>query len=299
MPIFPAVLEPRGAIHIVAPSGAFDKERFEAGISILQGAGFEPIFRQDIFARDGYLAGDDERRLSELEALLQDPGVGCIWAARGGYGATRLLQKMGTESLARHPKWLVGFSDITALHCRWQQQGVLSLHGANITTLAAWSESAREELFNLLRYQGDQAFRFTQFCGDGGVFTSPMRGGNLAVLSAMVGSGALPDFQGACLFLEDIGEKPYRLDRALTQLKQSGAMDGVKAIALGQFSDCGKEEELDFVLQKCLTDLGVPIIKGLPVGHEASSRPLLLGANYKIDLEQSLMTLVLNDESDG
>ena len=294
MPIFPPAMAPHASIHIVAPSGSFDKARFEKGIGCLQKAGFNPLYREDIFSQDSYLAGSDEGRLSALQAVLADPGVACIWAARGGYGATRLLAQMDVEALAKHPKWLVGFSDITALHCRWQEAGLISLHAANITTLADWSAEAREELFNLLRYQGDQAFRFTKVQGGEEVLHVPLRGGNLSVLSAMVGTGFLPDFSGACVFLEDVGEKAYRTDRCLTQLKQAGVFTGVKAIALGQFSDCGANEDLDFVVAKCLSALEVPILKDLPIGHDPSSRPLVLGAHYTIDLKERMMVLNLS-----
>ena len=297
MSCLPAVLRKGDIVRIVAPSGAFDRAEFEAGIRLLEQADLRPVFAAEIFERQRYFAGSDTRRQRELDRALADPEVCAIWMARGGYGATRLLPRLDLTTIRGAQKWWVGFSDATALHAAWARAGVVSLHAANVTTLRQWSEASRAELFDLLA--GERAPHL-QGCTlkIGPTVRGPLLGGNLTVLAAMAGTGQLPSFAGAIVLLEDIGERPYRLDRALNQLIQAGAFHGVRGFAIGQLTDCGdppgKEEAsttaIDVVLE-VLTPLGHPILADLPIGHEPTSRPALLGSEWVLDPGRSTLTM--------
>lgn len=287
----PPFLEPGSVVRVVAASGAFDRERFERGLAVLRGAGLEPRFEDAIFVRQRYLAGSDAHRLAGLRAALDDPEARAIWTARGGYGATRIV-----GALERWPeKWLVGFSDTTALHAAASRAGWVSVHGANVTTLGEWERAHRDELFAMLR--GDRSsLRFTGSAhGPRQRAQGILRGGNLTVLAAMVGTPELPRFDGAIVLLEDVGESPYRLDRVLTQMVRAGAFAGARGIALGQLTRCYPGEGADFtaldVVLECLEPLGLPVLSGLPLGHDSDSRGVWLEAPATIegaDLEVTL-----------
>jgi muramoyltetrapeptide carboxypeptidase len=284
----PPRLAPGDRVSIVAPSGPFARERFEAGIAAIRETGLEPVFDDRLFTSHRYLAGDDGRRRLELVAALQDQSTRAIWTARGGYGATRIAPELDPQRVRAAGKWLIGFSDATALHALWARAGLASVHGANVTTLADWSAEARAELFAILF-----AGRAPLLAGDTAHGSAPVSGrllgGNLTVLAAMAGTGQLPPSRGAVWLLEDVGERPYRLDRSLTQLRQAGALDGASGYVIGQLTGCtepgGVEVEydaLDVVASELLQD-GVPLLSGVQVGHEASSRAALLGSRVLLD----------------
>ena len=298
----PPRLKAGDRIRIVAPSGPVDRERFMRGVAMLQDWGLRPVFSKRVFTRTGYLAGDDELRLAELNAALADPEAAAIWCGRGGYGMTRLLPLLEPGRIAERPRWLVGFSDITPLHALWQRAGWQSLHGAVMTNLADWGEAARGLLRGWLFDGVMPALTGTALSGDRPV-VGPVLGGNLTVLASLAGTPYLPDLRGAIVFLEDVGERPYRLDRYLTQLVQAGAFIGTAGFVIGQLTDCvdppGKDDgcnALDAV-HAVLEPLGLPILAELPVGHENSSLPLPLGAPAVLD--PSAATLSFSDQAGG
>ena len=279
----PPALHPGDRIRIVAPSSPFGRERFDTGVDIIRGLGFEPDWDDGLFTNDGYLAGSDARRAQELRAALVDPTVRALWFARGGYGATRLLPLLDSAEVRAHPKWLVGFSDATALHALWQRAGLSSLHGGTVTSLNDWSDTATDALRQMLSGEHVAPLVGTTAVGTQAV-SGPLIGGNMAVLCAMIGTGFLPSLAGAVVLLEDVNEPPYWLDRLLTQLTQSGAFDGVVGFAVGQLTSCGDEPEaaLDTVCGN-LRCLDVPIVAGLPLGHEPCSQAVVLGATVTLD----------------
>lgn len=281
-------------VRLVAPSGVFDRERLLEGVDVLEALGLEVVFDEALFARWRYLAGDDTHRQRELALALADDSARAIWTARGGYGATRLLPGLSVDEVRRAGKWFVGFSDVTALHALWARAGLMSLHGPNVTTLNTWSAEARGELFRWLMDPTARVMRGATLV-DGPLASGPILGGNLTVLAAMVGTGCLPSFAGAIVLLEDIGERPYRLDRALTQLVQAGAFAGVRGFVIGQLTRCDEPGpdpgyEAADVMIEVLRPLGVPVLGRVPIGHDVDSRAVLLGTTATIDpVDQSLV----------
>jgi muramoyltetrapeptide carboxypeptidase len=289
----PSAVRPGDVVRIVAPCGAFDRERFAAGVAIIERAGLVARYDDAVFSKHRYLAGDDERRLGELRHALGESDTRVLWVARGGYGATRLLPRLPVDAVRRADKWLVGFSDTTALHMLWARAGLASLHGANVTTLAQWSEGARDELMAWLTSPAPRLFK-GRIVHRGELVSGRLLGGNLTVLAAMAGTGLLPPLRGAIVLLEDVGERPYRLDRVLTQLVQAGALDGIVGVVVGQLTDCA-EPNADYTALDVLTDvlapLGVPVLAELPIGHEPSSRAVLSGAVATLDTHEGVLTL--------
>jgi muramoyltetrapeptide carboxypeptidase len=288
--IRPPALRRGDVVRVVAPAGPFDLEPFQRGLAVLRDRlGLLPRMRDDVGARFGYLAGDDGRRLAEWLEAASDPEARALWCARGGYGAMRLLPRLEAARLLHPPRVVVGFSDITALHAALNRAGLVTVHGPMVTQLGSLSLAALDHLEALLFGPADPAPAGAAPAAGSGVTaaavvrpgraTGPLLGGNLSLLAHLCGTPWQPRLAGAVLFLEEVGERPYRLDRAFTQLGLSGALEGVAGVCLGAFTDCdepgisGAE-----TARRLVAGLGVPAVAGLPAGHQAENRALPLGS---------------------
>jgi muramoyltetrapeptide carboxypeptidase len=277
-------LSPGTRVAVVAPASAFDRDSFEAGLALLA-ARYDVRQEQGLFARHRYLAGSDERRLQELTAALLDPAIKAVFCARGGYGATRLLQYLGSARLGP-PKPVVGFSDITALHLWLQSLGLMSIHGPVLTQLAQLSAATSERLFALLESPSPAASLGATDTFVSGVAEGPLLGGNFSVVTRLLGTPYLAPLDGAILLLEDVGERPYRLDRMWTHLALAGVFARVRGIALGEFKHC-EEQDADYraadVLRELAAATGLPCAAGFPIGHGEHNDPVPLGARVRLD----------------
>lgn len=280
------IVSPGSKLAIVAPSGPFDRDRFQAGLEILQER-YELCFREDLFEREGYFAGSDERRLDELRQAIEDPSIEAILCARGGYGATRLLPGLSPEEVATANKLLVGFSDITALHALWARAGVRSIHGPMVASLAQAGDEVIEAWFQALEGRlGEKSL--TLDCLVSGNGEGRLLGGNLAVLASLVGTPYAPSLDGCILFLEDVGERPYRVDRVLTSLDQAGCLSRCAGFVIGAFTGGAPGSDgvsTETVIGQRLAPLGLPVVTGFPAGHIDANWPLSLGARARIEGE--------------
>jgi muramoyltetrapeptide carboxypeptidase len=288
--ILPPPLRPGDPVRVIAPASPFDPAFFEQGLAVLSGRlGLVPRMRTDIVARRGYLAGDDTRRVEEWREAVSDPESKAIFCARGGYGAMRILPAVDPTPLLDRPRMLVGFSDITALHAVLNRAGLATVHGPVVTQLGRAPEDALAHLEQLLFRRAPPPGAFEVPAPGAGLVATrtlrpgrasgPLLGGTLMIIAHLLGTPFAPVLDGAILFLEEVGERPYRIDRCLTQLRLSGALDGVAGIAVGQFTGCddGGQLGLDVVREAALA-LGVPAIEGLPSGHLDANLALPLGA---------------------
>jgi muramoyltetrapeptide carboxypeptidase len=279
---FPA-LRPGDPVTAVAPAGPFDRASFEAGLEIIAGR-YQVHYDPGALTRHRYLAGRDERRLGELAAALEDRGSRAIFCARGGYGMMRLLA--GLEGIAPAAKPVVGFSDITALHQLLQRQRLVSIHGPNLSQLSRLAAPVHERLFALLESQAAAADLTGTDTYVAGTAEGPLLGGNLSVLTRLLGTPFLPPLEGAILLLEDVGERPYRLDRMWTHLALAGVFRQVRGIALGDFTGC-EEKDAEYssadVLRELALGTGLPCAAGFPVGHGAENQPVPLGVRVRLD----------------
>jgi muramoyltetrapeptide carboxypeptidase LdcA involved in peptidoglycan recycling len=317
-------------VAVVAPSGPVEPRRLAAGRAALRDLGLEVVVGRHVLARvslaetepvpPGWyaLAGADADRAADLRDAWCDPDVRAVLCARGGYGATRVLDHldwaaMAAASAAHGPKILHGSSDITALHVTFGRRfGVSTFFGPPVTSLLAdrdpvSTEHARSALFG--RPEPVRGLRTLA----GGCAEGALTGGTLSLLAALAGTphaaapnaGAPPagspdtdaphagvPANGRVAILEDVNEEPYRIDRMLGQLLQAGWFDGVAGIALGSWIGCGGSAELDAVFQARLGPLGVPIVAGLPVGHGSPQLTVELGAPFRLDAGAKLLTAV-------
>jgi muramoyltetrapeptide carboxypeptidase len=289
----PPALSAGDRVAVIAPASSFDRESFEAGLAVIA-ARYEARYQPSIFERHRYLAGADSRRLHELTAALTDPAVKAVFCARGGYGAMRLLGEL--RALGNFPaKPLVGFSDITALHLWLQSLGSTSIHGPVLTQLGHLPQATHARLFALLESTQPAAALLAGHTLVPGVAEGPLLGGNLSVVTRLLGTPYLPSLDGAILLLEDRGERPYRLDRMWTHLALAGVFARVRGIALGDFSGC-EEPAAPYSSADVLRDLaaatGLPCAAGFPVGHGDLNEPVPLGTRVRLDAGARSLTFL-------
>lgn len=274
--LVPPPVRPGDRIHVIAPSGPFDRTLFFRALGWL-GRRYRLVWDRGCLERDRYLAGDDERRLAELDRALRDPQASAIIAARGGYGATRITHRADFASLREHPKWCVGFSDVTALHVEALRVGVASLHAPNLTALGRGDAETRLDWVQAL----EQPLNPRGFVGlqelIPGRASGTLAGGNLTLVFCSAASGRLRLPAGCLLFLEEVSEAPYRIDRMLTAMLIAGQLDAVAGFCLGDLSGHGRDAAALDVAQERLRTLGVPVFAGLPIGHGNLNRCLPLG----------------------
>jgi muramoyltetrapeptide carboxypeptidase len=302
-PVRPPRLHPGDTVGLVNPAGAtwspvdvdIVRETFEAlGLKVKVG--------DHVLDRHGYLAGRDEDRAADVNRMFADKDVRGVVCIRGGWGCARLLPLLDYEAVRRDPKVLLGYSDITALHAALQARtGLVTFHGP--VGISRWSSFNVGWLHRVVfdgeavTFENDREFDPEQTLAQRenrtrvltpGVARGRLLGGNLTVLSAIVGSDYLPDFTGCVLFLEDVEEAPYRIDRMLTQLKLAGILDRAAAVVFGNCTDCAPGAgygslTLDDVLVEHLQPLGVPVWHGAQIGHIDEQFTLPVGAEVEVD----------------
>lgn len=297
MPFHPVrALRPGSHVRVVAPSSPFPEADFRAGVARLAER-YEVSWADGLDTRHGFLAGDDAHRLAHLRDALSNPRFDAVIPVRGGYGATRLLRGLSVEDLGDDPPLLIGFSDITALHALYARAGRCSMHGAMVAGLGRATPGEFDAWTTLMEGGAPPAFGGLTSVVPGRA-TGPLLGGNLAVLTALVGTPHAPPLSGAVLLLEDVGEAPYRVDRMLTQLHDAGWLDNIAAVALGSFTACDPRSDgrtVDDVLSDRLGGLGVPVVSGLPCGHADGDRALPLGVSVTVDGHRG--TLVVEERA--
>ncbi len=276
----PPPLAPGDAMVVVAPSSPFPRDELWRGLAWLR-TRYRIRIAADVLERDGYLAGNDDRRRAELGRALADPETKAVVAVRGGYGALRIVHHLDWSEFERRPKWIVGFSDVTALLAMAWRSGVAAVHGPNITGLGAGASPAVRAAWisSVERPRAPRVWRGLRVI-HGGEARGPLVGGNLAIVHAMAAAGRLVVPDGAVLALEDVTEAPYRVDRMLTALLLGGYLERVSAVVFGGFDRCAPGPDgrtIDEVLEERTRSLGVPVLGHAPFGHGATNEAFVLG----------------------
>jgi muramoyltetrapeptide carboxypeptidase len=285
----PRALGPGATLGVAAPAFAVDAEALEAGLEGLRAAGFRVRVGDGVRARQGYLAGDDERRARELAALLEDRAVDAVVCARGGYGCQRILPRLDAALFRRAAKALVGYSDVTALHL-WQlrRAGLTGFHGPMLEH-GAWSGDEAEAVRAALEGRAGEAVLRGEGRG-GGRGEGRLVGGSLKLVATSLGTPFEVDTDGAILLLEEVGEKPYAIDRMLRQLEAAGKLAGLAGAGIGYLTGCvdpkRAEPTAEAVVLEVLGPLRVPLVVGLPFGHDRPNLPWPFGVRGAIDGER-------------
>ncbi len=251
--------------------------------------GYRTILGEHALARYGYLAGDDDSRAADLRAMLIDPEVRAIWFARGGYGSSRLLERLPWRRMRGDLKLLIGYSDLTALFSAViEKAGWPCLYGPVVTELSRAESYHGPSLRRLLRGEPVEIALRRRQTVVAGRAAGPLKGGNLSMLAHTCGTRFFPKLRGAILFLEEVGEESYRVDRMLLQLKLAGALVGLKGVLLGEIAAPARrrfppDRSLRDVLREYLEPLGVPVVRGLRAGHVRGKMTLPLGGRAELD----------------
>ena len=295
----PPILQPNDQIRIISPAGTIDPEYIDGAIKVLTGWGFKVTEGESARAEYGRFAGTDEQRLQDLQDALDDTNVKAVLCSRGGYGVARIIDQIDFTGFVSSPKWLIGFSDITILHNAITNLGISSIHGVMakyFTELPVESEQLQRlkdiltGKFPLYNFQSQSNNRI-------GVVQGKLIGGNLSVLMGLRGSRFDLDYQDAILFLEDVGEKPYQIDRMIQNLRFSGVLSQLSGLVLGQFSDCDEDplmmESIQESILSAVSEYDYPVCFNFPAGHVDYNLPLILGGNATFHITKNNVELSL------
>ncbi|MDJ0798641.1 MAG: LD-carboxypeptidase [Calothrix sp. MO_167.B12] len=293
--IIPPPLKPGDLLRVIAPSGCLrEMTAFERGVEVWRSQGYQVEIIPEIDDKWGYLAGKDESRRQHLADAWKDAECRGILCARGGFGSTRLLEAWDWGGNISHPKWLIGFSDITALLWSLAGTGVVGVHAPVLTTISNEPEWSKQRLFDYV--EGKQIPPLEGSGWGGGAARGILLPGNLTVATHLLGTSHQPSLEGVILAFEDVMEAPYRIDRMLTQWRMNGALSQVGGIALGSFTGCEPPANVpsfsvEEVLRDRLGDLGIPIVSNLPFGHEAPNAALPVGVEVTLDGDKGVLDI--------
>ncbi|GAB3172266.1 S66 peptidase family protein [Telluribacter humicola] len=297
--VIPPFIQPGDTVGVLAPASRINYEDVKPGLAVLREQwNLNVIEGQSLTTSHYQFSGTDELRLHDLQTMLDDPNVKAIIAARGGYGCSRLLDKLEFTAFRQHPKWIVGFSDLTALLSHLHGMGYASLHAqmAKIFT----KEGGEEALESLRRMLFGEEVRYSippHPFNHIGETTAEVVGGNLCLLAHLMGSGSELDTSGKILFIEDVGEYFYNLDRMMIQLKRGGKLDQLAGLIVGQFTDMRDNSDPTFgkgayeIIQEHTREYNYPICYDFPTGHVADNRALGVGLPARLSVKEDGVSL--------
>jgi len=295
----PGSLRRGDRVRLIAPAGPFDPAACRAGQQVLKRLGLVPLISQSESAREGFLAGSDRRRAEALESALREEDTRAVWCIRGGYGTARLLPLLDLARLRRRPKLVIGFSDITALLVQLTRNGgFVAIHGPVVTQLPRLAAADIRWLKALLF--GERPTRHLPLGRTRTLVPGRAEGtlmaGNLCTLASLAGTRFAPDFRGAVVCLEDVGEEAYRLDRLFWQTVASGMLKQVRGIILGELIDCKPEGTGRYsarsVLERAVATLGLPSVSGAAFGHGRRNVAIPVGVRARLDAGTRTLTLL-------
>ena len=291
-PIRPPRLNPDDTIGIVAPASPFDQDIFNRGLNILESMGFRTVVPDEVFEKNGYLAGSDALRAKLVERLFKDPSVNAIVCAKGGFGCLRILPLLDFDVMRENPKVFIGLSDITALLAAiTARSGLVTFHGPVVTTLAEAPEFTRHSLMAAI--STDTHLEVTPGNAvtiKSGNARGPVIGGNLTTLCHLLGTPFEPNFDNHILLLEDRGEAHYRIDRMLFQMKLAGCFEGIAGLILGSFKECGALDGIYQIFQEQFQDLQIPILAGFDIGHGKQNMTIPFGMAATLDADKQILS---------
>lgn len=290
--IFPPYLQKSDRIRIVAPAGKISKEKVLPGIELLQEMGYEVLIGNHLFDRHFQYAGTDLQRAADLQEAISDPLTRVIICARGGYGSVRIIEKLDFTALRNHPKWLVGFSDVTVLHSVFNSLGIASVHGAMPGSFLEHKKPVKSfrSLMEALTAGTSQMDMEANALNRRGKCSGELVGGNLSLLYSLQGTPWQLDTKGKILFIEDVSEYLYHLDRMMQNLRLSGQLKNLAGMVVGGFTEM-KDNESPFgksayeIILEAVQGYDFPVSFDFPAGHIPRNISLILGAQYSMDVE--------------
>ncbi|MFH4963714.1 LD-carboxypeptidase [Gaetbulibacter sp. M235] len=303
--IQPPYLKAGDTVAIVAPSGALrnKNEKIELTIELLKSWGINVVVGKNVFNINNHFAGTDEERCEDYQKALDDPTISAILCARGGYGTVRILDKLDFTKFKRNPKWLIGYSDITALHNQLQNEGFESIHGMMCTSVQKDLDSIKETVSTFKDAIFGKPLAYTLEGSDynkKGTASGELIGGNLTLLHTMLGSKTSIDTSGKILFIEEVGEYEYHIDRMLQSLKRAGYFDNCKGLIVGDISEVRVNptpwgSSVEQLILDALSEYDFPIAFNMPAGHEKDNRAMIFGRTVDLIVDKDKSTVVFEN----
>jgi muramoyltetrapeptide carboxypeptidase len=301
----PPYLKAGDTVAIVAPAGILKNrnQEIEKAKALLESWGLNAIVGKHVFNQANHFAGTDDERCEDFQKALDDPKIKAIWCARGGYGSVRILDKLDFSKFKQNPKWIIGYSDITAIHNQIHNEGVESMHAMMCTSLQDNPETIKETiatfkdaLFGLPLSYTIKGSEYNKT----GTASGQLVGGNLSILYSMLGSKTSIDTSGKILFIEEIGEYRYHIDRMLQSLKRAGYFDNCKGVIIGDITKIRKNTTLwgsstEHLILDVLADYDFPVAFNMPAGHEKDNRALILGKKVDLTVKNGQSTIIFKN----
>lgn len=303
--IQPPYLKAGDTVAIVAPSGVLKNRTNEVqqAIDLLKNWGLHAVVGKHVFSQANHFAGTDSERFEDFQKVMDDPTISAIWCARGGYGTVRILDKLNFTKFKNSPKWLIGYSDITALHNQFHNEGFETIHALmctslsdDVTTIEKTISTFKDAIFgNQLSY----TLNGSEYNRTGNV-TAPLVGGNLTMLHTMLGSTTSIDTSGKILFIEEIGEYAYHIDRMLQSLKRAGYFENCKGVIVGDITKVRKNTtpwgtSVEQLIVDALSEYDFPIAFNMPAGHEKDNRAMILGRTIQLTVSNDISYIVFEN----
>lgn len=294
----PRYLELSDQIRIVSPSGSINPEFIDGATKVFSNWGLHVTEGEFARSEFGRFAGSKNQRIADLQQALDDPNVSAILCSRGGYGLAQIIDKLDFANFSKFPKWLIGFSDITILHNAIANFGISSIHGImakHLTELSADADPVsklKKILFGELPTYSISAHKFNKSGAGNGILI----GGNLSVLMGLRGSRFDADYKDAILFIEDIAEKPYHIDRMMQNLRFSGILAQLSGLVVGQFTECEEDplmkQTISEIISEAVSEYDYPVCFNFPAGHVDYNLPLVFGANVELKVNETVAKLI-------
>lgn len=295
--IFPKPLSKGDKIAVISPAGAVEASQLEQGIEMIKSKGYEPVLGEHLYTKfsNGYnYAGTEQERTKDINWALNDTEISAIWASRGGYGCQHLIQDLDLKSFTKNPKWYIGYSDNTVIQSYLLKKGFASIHGQTIKTSSfGVTEESYELIFDILKGKTPKYSLKSHQFNKQGTIEGELVGGNLALIYALLGTKYSFEFKDKILFIEDIGENFYALDRMIMSLELAGVFNQISGLIVGGMTNMGDEKENkqyeesfdEFAYQlisERISKYDFPVVFGFPNGHIKDNRPLIIGSNIQM-----------------
>lgn len=301
--IQPDYLKKGDSIAIVAPAGILKnkKEIIEYAKELMESWGLHVVMGKHVFNQEDHFAGTDQERAEDFQKAMDNPSIKAIWSARGGYGSVRILDKLDYTKFKENPKWIIGYSDVTAFHNHIHNLGIQTIHGMMGTSMMFEPEETIQSVETLRKALFGEELDYTVEASNDnreGTATGQLVGGNLSILLTMLGSESSISTDGKILFIEEIGEYKYHIDRILQSLKRAGYFDKLKGLVVGDMSNIKKNttkwgSSIEQLILDAVSEYDFPVLFNFPAGHESDNRALIFGRDIEINVEKDKESTVI------